>query len=54
MSVPGSSELLDHMREAVELSLTYVEGWVKGDFLADKRTQQAIIFNLITPNQTRN
>lgn len=35
------------MREAVTQSLDYVEGLDKADFLADKRTQQAIILNLI-------
>ena len=47
MSVPSAEELLGHMHEAVTQSLTYVEGWNKTDFLADKRTQQAIILNLI-------
>lgn len=47
MSLPGASDLLDHMREAVTQSLVYVEGWEKADFLDDKRTQQAIILNLI-------
>ena len=47
MSVPSTEELLGHMREAVAQSLAYVEGWEKADFLADKRTQQAIILNLI-------
>lgn len=47
MSIPSAEELLGHMREAVVQSLAYVEGWEKADFLADKRTQQAIILNLI-------
>ena len=47
MSVPSAKELLGHMHEAVTQSLAYVEGWDKSDFLADKRTQQAIILNLI-------
>ena len=47
MSVPSAEELLGHMHEAITQSLTYVEGWNKSDFLADKRTQQAIILNLI-------
>jgi uncharacterized protein with HEPN domain len=47
MSVPSAEELFGHMREAVKTSLDYVEGWNKSDFLADKRTQQAIIMNLI-------
>ena len=47
MSLPGASDLLDHMREAVTQSLVYVEGREKADFLDDKRTQQAVILNLI-------
>lgn len=47
MSVPVADELLEHMREAVTQSLAYVDGWDKSDFQADKRTQQAIILNLI-------
>ena len=47
MSVPSAHELLEHMREAVGQSLTYVEGLDKDDFLSDKRTQQAVILNLI-------
>ena len=47
MSVPSAHELLEQMREAVGQSLTYVEGLDKDDFLSDKRTQQAVILNLI-------
>ncbi|MBS3928322.1 MAG: DUF86 domain-containing protein [Sphingomonadales bacterium] len=47
MSVPTADQLLEHMREAVAQTLAYVEGWEKADFLADKRTQQAAILNLI-------
>lgn len=47
MSVPTANQLLDHMREAVAQTLAYVEGWEKEDFFEDKRTQQAVILNLI-------
>ena len=47
MSIPSAHELMEHMREAVGQSLTYVEGLDKDDFLTDKRTQQAVILNLI-------
>ena len=47
MSIPSAHELLEHMCEAVGQSLTYVEGLEKDDFLSDKRTQQAVILNLI-------
>lgn len=47
MSIPGPQDLLGHMREAVRQSLIYTEGWGREQFLADKRTQQAVILNLI-------
>lgn len=47
MSVPSAEQLLEHMREAVAQTLAYVEGWEKEDFLEDKRTQHAVILNLI-------
>ena len=40
-------DYLDHVRQAAEQALSYVEGLSKEDFLADKRTQQAVILNLI-------
>jgi uncharacterized protein with HEPN domain len=43
----AASDLLAHMREAAEQALVYTEGMAKDDFLADKRTQQAVILNLI-------
>jgi uncharacterized protein with HEPN domain len=42
------SDYLAHMVEATRLASTYVEGMVKAEFLADRRTQQAVILNLIT------
>lgn len=47
MSVPSADQLVEHMREAVAQSLVYVEGLTREEFLADKRTQQAVILNLI-------
>jgi uncharacterized protein with HEPN domain len=47
MSTPTASELLEHMREAATQAVTYVDGLDKEDFLSDKRTQQAVILNLI-------
>lgn len=35
------------MHSAVEQALDYVEGMSRADFLDDKRTQQAVILNLI-------
>jgi uncharacterized protein with HEPN domain len=40
-------DYLDHMIEAARLACSYVEGMSKEDFLADKRTQQAVILNIV-------
>jgi len=50
MSEPAGSralDYLDHMTEAIALARSFTEGMAKADFLADKRTQQAVILNLI-------
>ncbi len=41
------NDYLDHMLEAIGLIRSYVEGFSKEDFLADRRTQQAVILNLV-------
>ena len=41
------SELLGHIAQAAGLAGSYVEGMSKEDFLADTRTQQAVIMNLV-------
>lgn len=41
------SDYLDHMRQAAIDACSFAEGLDKSDFLADKRTQQAIILNLV-------
>ena len=38
-------DYLDHMLEAARLACSYVEGVKKTDFIADRRTQQAVIRN---------
>lgn len=47
MSVPPPGELVGHIREAADQACLYIEGLNKDDFLEDKRTQQAVILNLI-------
>jgi uncharacterized protein with HEPN domain len=42
------ADYLSHMLEAARLAREYVEGVVKADFLKDRRTQQAVVLNLIT------
>jgi uncharacterized protein with HEPN domain len=38
---------LDHIQQAAVDARSFVEGLAKDDFLADKRTQQAVIMSLI-------
>ncbi len=40
-------DYLDHIQQAATDARSFVEGMVKDDFLADKRTQQAVIMSLI-------
>lgn len=47
MSAERVAELLEHMMQSARLALSYVEGMSREDFLADSRTQQAVIMNLI-------
>lgn len=42
-----SPDYLDHMLEAAVQACAYVEGLSREEFLQDKRTQQAVILNLI-------
>jgi uncharacterized protein with HEPN domain len=41
------SDYLDHMQQAATDACSFVEGLAKDDFLADKRTQQAVVMSLI-------
>ncbi len=47
MTVKRLPDYIDHMLEAVGQACSYVEGMPKLDFLDDKRTQQAVVLNLI-------
>jgi uncharacterized protein with HEPN domain len=40
-------DYIDHMLEAAQQACIYLEGLNKTDFLSDKRTQQAVILNLV-------
>ncbi len=42
-----AEDFIGHMLEAARLACSYVEGSGKDDFLTDKRTQQAVILNLV-------
>jgi uncharacterized protein with HEPN domain len=40
-------DYLGHMLEAVQLASSYIEGLDEDGFLADRRTQQAVILNIV-------
>jgi len=40
-------DYLDHILDAIKLARSYVEGLTKEEFLADKKTQQAVILNIV-------
>lgn len=45
---------LRFMLESVELALSYVDGFKLDDFLRDRRTQQAVILNLLHVGEAAN
>jgi len=47
MSVQPLGDYIEHMRQAAQDACDFVDGLTKDDFLADKRTQQAVIMSLI-------
>jgi uncharacterized protein with HEPN domain len=47
MSEVRLADYLDHLIEATRLACSYVEGMSKSSFIADKRTQQAVILNIV-------
>ena len=47
MSEQRLPDYLEHIQQAATDACSFVEGLTKDDFLADKRTQQAVIMSLI-------
>ncbi len=47
MSENRLPDYLEHMRQAPTDARSFVDGMKKEDFLADKRTQQAVIMSLV-------
>lgn len=47
MSEGRLADYLDQMHQAVADACSYVEGLTKDEWAADKRTQQAVIMNLV-------
>jgi uncharacterized protein with HEPN domain len=41
------SDYLDHIRQAATDACSFAEGLSKEEFLADKRTQQAVVMSLV-------
>lgn len=41
------ADYLGHIRQAASDARTFVDGLSKADFLADKRTQQAVVMSLV-------
>ncbi len=42
------ADFLDHITEAARLARGYIDGMSKESFLQDRRTQQAVVLNLMT------
>lgn len=47
MSDPRLADFLEHMQQAAADAIAFTEGMSQDEFLADKRTQQAVIMSLI-------
>lgn len=47
MNSSRTADYLEYILEAALLACSYVEGLTRADFEGDKRTQQAVILNLI-------
>jgi uncharacterized protein with HEPN domain len=45
---PRLADYLAHLKQAIEDACSFVEGLSKGEFMADRRTQQAVIMSLMT------
>ncbi|OFZ68162.1 MAG: hypothetical protein A2V79_03610 [Betaproteobacteria bacterium RBG_16_56_24] len=41
------ADYFEHIIEAIGLARSHVEGLIKEEFMADKKTQQAVILNII-------
>lgn len=47
MTERGPLDYIQHMREAAQQACLYVEGMALDEFVQDKRTQQAVVLNLV-------
>jgi hypothetical protein len=53
MTRVGLVGYLDHMHEAATLAHGYVAEMTEAQFLSDKKTQQAVIFNIVVLGRSR-
>lgn len=47
MTYPAVAELIAHLQDAAQDAIAFIEGMTLADFIADKRTHQAVVMNLI-------
>ncbi len=47
MKPQSAIDYIDHILQAARLACEYVDGWEREQFFKDRRTQQAVILNLI-------
>ena len=47
MTVGRTADFVAHMRSAAEDAIAFIEGIGRVDFLADRRTQQAVVMSLV-------
>ena len=52
MSESRLGDYLEHMEQAVADACSFLDGLSKDEFLADKRTRQAVIMSLIIIGET--
>ena len=48
MSEPRRAGLIAHLKQATEDAVAFIDGMSQARFLADRRTQQAVIMSLMT------
>lgn len=48
MIAPRLADYIGHLKQAADDASSFVEGVSKHDFMADRRTQQAVIMSLMT------
>ena len=52
MTENRAATYIQQMQECAHLACSYIDGMQKQDFLADKKTQQAVVLNLLVLGET--